>query len=90
MQTKHKQEPSFDFELKGGLLRQLVVETPHLFMTTALPSDQEGMIDDMTDRYNAEGKLIHVIRGTAAELKRLSALVEKEQQRSMVRKVLKL
>ena len=45
--TKHKEEKNQQFEMKGQLVKQLVSETPGLFMVTHLPGEQESMIDDM-------------------------------------------
>ena len=53
-------------------------------MITSLPPNQEAMIDDLSQKYKKENKLLHIIRGTEAEVKRLSELLDREQQRQSV------
>ena len=84
MQTHHKNEKNQQFEMNGQLVKQMVSETPHLFMITSLPSSEEAMIDDLHDKYAKENKLLHIIRGSEAEIKRLSELLDREKQRQSV------
>ena len=70
--------------MNGQLVKQMVSETPQLFMVTSLPVNQEAMIDDLSEKYKKDNKLLHIIRGSEAEVKRLSELLEREQQRQSV------
>ena len=67
--------------MKGRLVKELVTETPALFHYAALPSNQEEFVDDMIERYKKEGKMIHVIRGSEAEIKKIAALLERSEER---------
>jgi hypothetical protein len=63
--------------MRGELLKQMVGETPLLFMVTALPEEREEMIDNLTLRYKQQNQLLHIIRGTKEEVKRLSDLLDR-------------
>lgn len=81
IQTHHSSDKKEDLELKGNLLQQFIKETPHLFQVTSLPPQQEALIDSMIEK----NQLVHIIRGTAKEIKRLAALFDRERQASIAR-----
>ena len=67
--------------MKGNLLQQFIKETPHLFQVTSLPPEQEALIDSMLEK----NQLVHIIRGSAKEIKRLAALFDRERQSAMAK-----
>lgn len=70
-QKEHQSKSTKEIEFKGKLLQDLIFETPQLFIITSLPASEEARVHQLIEAYAKEGKVVHVIRGEAQEVKRL-------------------